>query len=177
MRHCTIKKILLCFSQTLNIITSCLSEQAVAFWKKQGFVKLCTVDQLEPNATIVVYYEVLQHDQLESNITKSVQSRTSNFHSSVKKKELERSYIWSLFSVYTKIWERRTRELEAYKILSSRDRSDVNRYQLVLMQCQNRLFCRWRQQTTSMDYVWMALGKNMSNSTKRKRIESKLFLS
>ena len=61
-------------------------------------MKLCTVDQLEPNATIVVYYEVLQHDQLESNITKSVQSRTSNFDSSVKKKELERSYIYEVCS-------------------------------------------------------------------------------
>ena len=38
--------------------------------------------------------------------------------------------------------ERRTRELGASKIVSSRDRSDVNQYQLVLMQCWNRLFYR-----------------------------------
>jgi len=94
MRHCTIKNILLCFDQSnpkrhyfLFIRTgSCILE-------KQGFMKLCTIDQLESNATIVVDYEVLLHDQLESNITKSVQSRTSNFDRSIKKKELERSYI------------------------------------------------------------------------------------
>ena len=73
--------------------------------------------------------------------------------------------------------ERRTWELEASKIVSSRNRSDVNRYRLVLMQCQNRLFYKWRQQTTSMDYIWMASRKNMSDSTKRKRLGSKLFLS
>ena len=38
--------------------------------------------------------------------------------------------------------ERRKQELEASKIVSSRNRSDVNRYRLVLTQCRNRLFYR-----------------------------------
>ena len=46
----------------------------------------------------------------------------------------------------------RTRELEASKIVSSRNRSDINRHRLVLMQRRNRLFDRRHQQTTSMDY-------------------------
>jgi hypothetical protein len=36
--------------------------------------------------------------------------------------------------------ERRTRELETSKIASSRNRLDVNRYQLIWMRYQNRLF-------------------------------------
>ena len=67
--------------------------------------------------------------------------------------------------------ERRKRELEAYH--HGIDQI-VNRYRLVLMQCRNRLFYRWCQQTTSMDYVRMASGKNMSDSTKRKILGSKL---
>ena len=39
--------------------------------------------------------------------------------------------------------ERRKRELEASKVVSSRNRSHVNRYRLVLMQCWNQLFYRW----------------------------------
>ena len=37
----------------------------------------------------------------------------------------------------------RTRKLEGSKIVSSRNRSDVDRYRLVLMQYRNWLFYRW----------------------------------
>ena len=52
------------------------------------------------------------------------------------------NHVREFVAIYTKIWKRRKRELETSKIVSSRNRSDVNRDRLVVMQCRNWLFYR-----------------------------------